>query len=65
MGTIAGTTIAPLGSERGRRCGTRPFKCLKPEVVYGFRTVVSGTVEWPSGTVENHTSWGGRVNLYC
>lgn len=52
-----------LGARKEMR--SRAFKCLKPEVLYGFRTVVSGTVEWPNGTVENHTSWGGRVNLYC
>src|SRR5262249_22460303 len=31
-----------------------PFKCLKPEVLYGFRTAVSGTVTWPNGSVETH-----------
>jgi hypothetical protein len=52
-----------LGARKEMR--SVPFKCLEPEILYGFRTVVSGSVEWPNGTVENHTSTGGRFDLYC
>jgi hypothetical protein len=52
-----------LGARKEMR--SVPFKCLKPEILYGFRTVVSGSVEWPTGTDEHHTSTSRRFNLYC
>jgi hypothetical protein len=52
-----------LGARKEMR--SVPFKCLEPQVLYGFRTVVSGSVVWPNGSDENHTSTGTRFNFYC